>query len=322
MRRPFRRSTIAVCVVAACIALAGCGSAKEIGTGPSGEGAPVVVVTTAVLGALVRDLVGDAARVQVLMPDGTDPHDWQPSAQDIESLRSADLVVENGLHLEEALADALDAAREDGIPVFTAADHVEVREHVDGDPAGTGHGEEEHGAGDPHLWTDPVAMRAVVSALGRDLARDLGLDLAARQASLERRLEELDRELERALRSIPADRRKLVTGHESMGYYADRYGLALVGAVLPGLSSQAQASAADLARLGDLIEREGVTVVFDGGRNAEQGRRGSRRGCGRPARRAPLAHPPCGRLILHVHARDHLGDRDRARRLTGPRWAR
>jgi zinc/manganese transport system substrate-binding protein len=263
MRHPFRRCTTAVCAVAACVVLAACGSSTETVTGPAGAGVPTVVVTTAVLGSLVRDLVGDAARVEVLMPDGTDPHDWQPSAQDIESLRSADLIVENGLRLEEALAAALDAARADGIPVFTAADHVEVRKLVEGDPAGAEHGEEEHGAGDPHLWTDPLAMRAVVSALGHDLRRDLGLDLAPRQASLERRLEELDRELGEALRSIPADRRKLVTGHESMGYYADRYGLTLVGAVLPGLSSQADASAADLATLSDVIEREGVTVVFD-----------------------------------------------------------
>ncbi len=263
MHRPLRRfTTTAACVVAVCVALAACGSSREAATGPAGEGAPLVVVTTAVLGALVRDLVGGAARVHVLMPAATDPHDWQPSAQDIESLRSADLVVENGLDLEESLADALDAAREDGIPMFTAAEHVEVRT-IEGGEAGAEHGEGEPGAGDPHLWTDPLAMRAVASALGRVLERDLGLELAARQTSLEQRLGRLDRELEQALRVLPADRRKLVTGHESMGYYADRYGLTLVGAVLPGLSSQAQASAADLARLSDVIEREGVTVVFD-----------------------------------------------------------
>ena len=66
-----------------------------------------MVVTTPVLGSLVRDLAGDAARVTVVMPDGADPHEFQPSARDVAELAGADLVVENGLKLEEGLEDSL-----------------------------------------------------------------------------------------------------------------------------------------------------------------------------------------------------------------------
>ena len=79
------------------------------------------------LGSLVQDLVGDRGRVTVVMPNGADPHGFQPSARDVEAIAHADLVVENGLDLEEGMQDVLDRARDDGVPVFTASDHVRVR---------------------------------------------------------------------------------------------------------------------------------------------------------------------------------------------------
>lgn len=253
---------------------------------PAVDGAPTIVVTYSVLGALVSDLVGDTARVQVLMPNGVDPHDWQPSAKDVEAVSKAALVVENGLALEEGLEDAIHEAEAAGVPVFTATDHVELRtigegevadEHADGEapvtgeaPADTGevHGQEEHhdehavGADDPHIWTDPATMRAVMAALATQLEQGLGLDLAGRAADLDARLADLDAELEQTLAAVPAERRKLVTGHESMGYFARRYGFTLVGALIPSISSQAQASAAELAGLKETIEREGATTIF------------------------------------------------------------
>ena len=87
-----------------------------------------IVVTTSVLGSVVRDLVGDRATVTVLMGNGVDPHDWSPSAQDIETVYAADLVVANGLGLEEGLHDALEEAEAKGIRVFEATDHIDVRE--------------------------------------------------------------------------------------------------------------------------------------------------------------------------------------------------
>lgn len=274
------------------LALAACGgssgSADPAAPAPAAPAAdaPTIVVTYSVLGALVSDLVGDSARVDVLMPNGVDPHDWQPSAKDVEAVSKAALVVENGLDLEEGLADAIHEAEGAGVPIFTATDHVELRtigegevadEHAEGEapvtgaaPAETGdvHGQDEHhdehavGADDPHIWTDPATMRAVMAALATELEQGLGLDLATRAADLDARLADLDAELEQTLAAVPAERRKLVTGHESMGYFARRYGFTLVGALIPSISSQAQASAAELAGLKETIEREGATTIF------------------------------------------------------------
>jgi zinc/manganese transport system substrate-binding protein len=248
---------MAIALVAVMVALApllaACGG--DDGGGDRAE----VVVTTTILGSIVSDLVGGAADVHVLMPNGADPHEFQPSAKDAQRLADADLVVENGLKLEEGLEDALARARDDGTRIFTATDHVALLAF------GADEAEEiaEHGPNDPHVWTDPLAMREMVRALVPVLRDDLGIDVAGRGRSLESRLEALSAGIATEVGRLPADRRKLVTGHESMGYFAHRYGFRLVGAVLPSLSSQAQVSSGDLAALGDQVRAEGVPVIFN-----------------------------------------------------------
>ena len=208
------------------------------------------------LGSLVQDLVGDRARVTVVMPNGADPHGFQPSARDVEAIAHSDLVVENGIDLEEGMHDVLDRARDDGVPVFTASDHVRVRTASESEAS-----DDEGGAGDPHIWMDPIAMRAVALALAPALD-GLGVDADGAARRLAGRLDQLDAEVRRTLAVVPPERRKLVTGHESMGYFADRYGFELSGAIIPSLSSQAQASAQALADLRDKVRAAGVPIIF------------------------------------------------------------
>jgi zinc/manganese transport system substrate-binding protein len=117
------------------------------------------------------------------------------------------------------------------------------------------------GAGDPHVWTDPLTMRKALEALAPVL-EELGIDAASRTAEEGAGLEALDAELRGVLAAVPAERRKLVTGHESLGYFADRYGFSVIGAVVPGLSSQGEPSAADLAALSTTIRTSGVRTIF------------------------------------------------------------
>lgn len=272
-RLPGRISvTMAVAVVAVFVlaAFLACTPVKDRPT-PGTTGAPVpadvaarpvVVVSYSVLASLVGELCGDQATVLVLMPNGLDPHEWEPSAQDIAGLNRASLVLRNGLGLEAGMQRALDQAAAAGVPVFVAADHVAVRrvkagEGLDGDDP-----DQAPGAADPHLWLSPAAMKAVLAALAATLERDYGLKLAARLKSLEDRIETLDRRLSARFAALPPQKRLLVTGHESMGYFAEHYGLTLVGAVVPGLSSQAQVSAASLTALKDSLRGRKVGVIF------------------------------------------------------------
>jgi len=231
---------------------AGCSA----GGAPTQGGSRSVVVTYPILGAVVADLVGERAAVTVLMGNGVDPHDWSPSAKDIERVEKADLVVTNGLNLEEGLQKPLAEAEKRGVVVFRATDHVVVRQRTAGET-----GDKGEAGGDPHFWVDPLAMRDVVLALVPALG-DVGIDVTDRAPALADRLVELDSTTRTTLAVVPQARRLLVTGHESMGYFADRYGFRLVGAVVPGLTSQGEVAAGQLADLRAAIEADGVTAIF------------------------------------------------------------
>jgi zinc/manganese transport system substrate-binding protein len=253
------RALAAVAALAALVValVSGCAA----GPTPS-PGRPSIVVTYSVLGAVVRDLVGDAATVTVLVPNGADPHEWSPSARDIEALMHADLLVENGLGMEGGLAKAFDQAEQAGVKRFVASDHITVRTVGAGEGASTTDPDQAPGAKDPHLWMDPLAMRDVVAALAPVLETDLGIDVSARATDLEARLVALDADLVKILAAVPEADRRLVTGHESLGYFAERYGFRLVGAIVPSLTSQAETSSAALAALAATIRAEGVKAIF------------------------------------------------------------
>lgn len=233
---------------------------------------PTVVATHSVLGAIASDLVGDLAEVRVLIPNGVDPHEWEPSAKDVEAINQAALVVANGLNLEEGLDSILDAAES---PVFYATDHIDVLEmgddaHAHNDDAHEGeaktdddHDHDEHAleGGDPHFWTDPLAVAEVVEHLGEELT-SLGLDVAERSETLIADLTALDAEVRESLSVIPTEDRVMITGHVSMAYFAAHYGFELLGSIVPSLSTSAEATAANLTELKEAIATEGVAVIF------------------------------------------------------------
>jgi zinc/manganese transport system substrate-binding protein len=269
--------------------VSGCGGEEEPAAG--GE-RPDVVATSGFAADIAAAVAGDDAEVLQLVPDAASPHSYSPSARDRARLAEADLVVAIGGGYEEALG--LEQAR---VPVFAIADHVgelrrfgedEVakREHAQEGEEHAQEGEEhaqegeehaqegeehaqegeEHGAGapDPHVWMDPTRVAAAAPALADALARvdpggDAGYD--ARASAFARRLERLDRELRETLAVIPAARRKLVTSHESLGWFADRYDLEFVGAPF-GVQPEAEASAGRVAEVIETVRRERVPVVF------------------------------------------------------------
>jgi len=221
-----------------------------------------IVVTYSILGSVVKDLVGDKALVIVSMPNGQDPHEWEPSAKDIETLTRADLIVQNGLGLEGGMEKALAQAKEVDVKFFTASDHITVRHVGAGEGIPSGDPDQAVGAEDPHLWMDPVDMKSIVDALTMQVKTDLGIDLSDRAKDLDGRLDSLNNEIEDMVSLLPENNRKLVTGHESMGYFAERYGFKLVGAIIPSITSQAEVSASDLAELKKLITDNQVKAIF------------------------------------------------------------
>ncbi len=243
--------------------LAGCQPASPaIPDSRTQAGQTTIVVTYSILGVVVKDLVASDANVVVLIPNGQDPHEWEPSARDIEALNKADLIVQNGLSLEGGLQKTLSLAAQAGVKSFVASDYITVRKVGPGEGIPAGGSDQAVGAADPHLWTDPLTMQQVVVGLADYLKLNLGLDEAARAQSLGSQLDSLNTEIAGLVGTLPEANRKLVTGHESLGYFADRYGFKLVGAIIPSLNTQAEVSASQLATLKTLIEQNQVKAIF------------------------------------------------------------
>lgn len=213
-----------------------------------------VAVTTTPLGDVARNLVRDDGVVEVLLPIGADSHSYQPSSQQVAVLHGSDLVVSNGLGLEEALHDVLKAAEADGVNVF------EVAPLLDPIPFADDHG---HEGLDPHVWHDPVRMAEAARLIAAELAAiDPSVDWVGRAEEYAAQLTQADADVTTILASIADQRRTLVTNHEAFGYFAARYGFQIIGVVIPGGSTLADPSSADLADLVEIVRREQVPAIF------------------------------------------------------------
>lgn len=238
--------------IAACLAilmLAACGA-------PDGsDGRRQIVVTTTILGDVVSQVVGDTADVRVMMKPNADPHSYGLSAADAAEMAKADLVVYNGLGLEESMQRHVDAAAENGVPTLPVGDHVDPLQFS----------EDEHGGADPHFWTDLQRMILAVDAIAGRVAELPGIDQAAVAANAARYRDELNNlsaHMTDRFAAIPAERRKLVTNHHVLGYLADRFGFTVIGAVIPSGTTLASPSASDLESLAGAIRDAGVKAIF------------------------------------------------------------
>jgi len=237
-------------------------------TQPTPTEKPSIVVTTSILGDVVSNVVGDRATVEVLMPAGADAHDFQASAAQVARIHNADLVVANGLGLEEGLAPVLAAAAADGVRVFELAPRLNpipfVFGHDDHDDEDEDEDEADHDHDlDPHVWMDPVRMAEAGHQIAFELEQiDPETDWMGPAKMYYAKMIAVHREIEQMLGTVaPADR-KMVTNHASFGYFADRYGWEVVGTVIPGGSSLGAPSSADLAELVAGILAEDVGVIF------------------------------------------------------------
>jgi zinc/manganese transport system substrate-binding protein len=225
-------------------AATGCGDSD--GQDGTGTGEVEAVATTTIVGDLVRNVGGQRVQLETLVPADADPHGHEPRPSDAVALAEAELVVKSGGDLDEWLDDLIESAGADAAEL-TLLDSVRAI----GD--------------DPHWWQDPrnalLAVEAIRAALAeadpdhrRAYERGAGGYISELRA--------LDDEIERCMDRIPPERRKLVTTHDSLGYFARRYDVEVIGSVIPSLSTQAQPSAQDVDALVEQIEDEGVAAIF------------------------------------------------------------
>jgi len=242
-----RELRIVACCALAAAALAACGAGDDSAAGTSGTR---LVATTSQVGDLARQVGGARADVRQMLQPSTDPHEYEPRPSDVAALGGADVVVRSGGDLDDWLGGVLGNAGSEA-KVVTLIDHVGTRR------AG--------GGVDPHWWHDP---RNAIVAVGeiRDALTAGGVGgrrtYAANAAAYVAKVRALDRAIAACMQAIPPDRRRLVTDHDALGYFAERYGIDVVGTVIPARSTQAQASAGEVARLVRTIRAQGVRTIF------------------------------------------------------------
>jgi zinc/manganese transport system substrate-binding protein len=245
-------------VILAAATLAGC--APDDTTG-GGTGGTTAVATTTQVGDLARAVAGDRAGVRQILQPNSDPHEYEPRPSDVRAVAAADVVLRSGGDLDTWLDGVLENAGSDAT-VVTLLDGMTARR--DG------------GRVDPHWWQNPRNAIRAVRAIRDALVRADPAGRAVYHANAARyvaRLRALDRAIAACMGAIPAARRRLVTDHDALGYYADRYGIDIVGTVIPALSTQAQASAGEVARLVHTIRTTGVRTIFpEGSANAKLAR--------------------------------------------------
>lgn len=258
-------------MAAAVLLLAACAPTAQTPTPTATASQSRVIATTTYLADIGQQVAGDRITVESLVPVGTDPHSFHPTPADARRLADAQLVIVHGQGLEEGLSQVLvDLERESLVVEASAGLTPADRGDGHDDKGGEAHADEAEDKGDRHevdmhYWLDPVLAITYVHNI-RDGLKQLDPEGAAvydrnAEAYIDQ-LEELDRWIRATVDRLPAERRLLVTDHESLTYFADRYGFRYVGTVMPTASPGADPSPRAVAELVEKIKETGAPAIF------------------------------------------------------------
>ena len=250
----FRRATRVLFACACCIWQAGCSTPAPT----PNQGLQVLAVET-FLADIAQNVAGERAQVHALIPIGLDPHAYEPTPRDVRAVADSDVLIANGAGFEAFLARVLQTVDGKRVVIEASAGLVSRQ------PGAGEVQDQEHTQGDPHYWLDPNNVARYVANIrdGLSAADAQGATYYAANAdAYEMQLKELDHWVSDQVQQIPAERRLLVTNHESLGYFADRYGFAVIGTLIQSVSTGAAPSAQELSRLTQRMQRLGVKAIF------------------------------------------------------------
>jgi ABC-type Zn uptake system ZnuABC Zn-binding protein ZnuA len=259
------RTRIALTALVLGAALPACGgddTPAANGGAPANAGErPLVVVTTTQLGDIVGQVAGARAQIHQLLQANSDPHEYEPRPADVQATAGAKLVVESGNELDHWMGEIVKEAGGSPVEVAIAPDHTPYK--VAGEPkAGEAHAASKF---DPHWWHDPRNVESAVGTIRDELSKVAPGNAETYKANADAylaKVKTLDAGIEACMQQVPAGERKLVTSHDAFNYFTKRYGITVVGAVIPSQSTQAQPSAGEIAKLAAVVRREQVKAVF------------------------------------------------------------
>lgn len=256
----FRKSILSVLtILGALVLIALSGGCANQGQGSEGttEGVLKVVASTTQIGDLVGQVGGGVVTMHQVLQPNSDPHDYEPRPEDVQEISGANLVFVNGDNLDSWMDNIVSQAG--GNP--SVVDLSEgVPEQLPGESSGA-----EASKYDPHWWHDPRNAEAAVSEIRDALDKadpDHKDEYDKNADAYVGKTEQLDKDIQACMEQVPEDQRKLVTDHDAFNYFANRYGIQVVGAVIPSQSTQGQPSAGQTADLISLIKSENVKAIF------------------------------------------------------------
>ena len=228
--------------------LTACGSVPK-----SSDGGLNILASTSFLADIAQNIAGDRVQVDSLLPFGADPHAYQAAPADVAKIAESDLLILNGLEYENFIESLLNAQRAGGERLIVEAT--------------AGLSPKEDAGVDPHMWLDPNLVVTYVENI-RDGLIEVDPDGAETyQANADTyiaQLKDLDVWIVEQVNTIPAERHLLVTNHEALGYFAKRYGFEIVDTILPSFSSEAGASAQEIASAIESVKSSGAPAIFLG----------------------------------------------------------
>ena len=213
-----------------------------------------MVATVGMIGDIAQIVGGNCVVVDTMMGPGIDPHLYQATARDVQTLNRAGLILYSGYSLEGQLGDVF-ARYAERVPTLAVAEAGIPRDDLiaTGDAYGI----------DPHLWMDVALWALTVPAIAEkltELVPDCGPAIGANAERYDAQLAALDGWTAEAIASIPEDQRVLVTAHDAFAYYGRAYGIAVAG--IQGISTQSEAAIADIRQTADLIVARAVPAIF------------------------------------------------------------
>lgn len=207
-----------------------------------------VVVSFSIIGDMVQEIAGDAAKVVTLVGPNADAHIFEPSPRDIKRLNSADLVIMNGLHFDDWMVRLISSSSFKGTTVV-ATDGIEPR-LVDGHP-------------DPHAWQSLTHAKRYVENIRRALVLAIPAQqvaINARAQSYQQQIDALRQSVGSKIKSTQANARRVITSHDAFGYFGAEHGIEFLAP--QGWSTESEASAADVAGIIDQIRSQQVHALF------------------------------------------------------------
>lgn len=252
-------NSIHVVLTLAALVLTGCGSAPQ-----SADEGLRVLASTSFLADIAQNVAGNRLSVSSLLPVGVDPHAYQAAPSDVKKIAEGDVLILNGLEYEHFMETLLENAGGEPLVIEATAglEPLTAEHDTEDTESAEGHG---HEASDPHMWLDPNLVITYVENIRDGLSKADPDGAESYQSNAEAymdQLKDLDAWIAAQVQTVPVERRLLVTNHEALGYFAERYGFEIVDTILPSFSSEASASAQEIAAAVNAVKESGAPAIF------------------------------------------------------------